>query len=368
MRIVQHREIPEDNELRIRWNALAMQMERPEVFYTCEWALAMQTAYRQQRAPLLILGYDGNELAGIASLAINPKNNTIEFLSATTADYCDFLSAPATRPDFIHAVFAKLKENSNGRIALANLPNDSCTEDSLRSAAKLHGSYLFSRPAYTCTQVRLGTGEQRQELKNALLAKKKLRRYLRAMEREGPVTFAHLHSWKEIESALPEFANAHVARFAATGRTSSLATPERRIFLEDLARRFDGAGVVTLSQLRIQGRPVAWNFGFQFHKSWFWYQPTFDSLWEEHSPGYCLLARIVVEACDKEELELVDLGLGGEGYKERFGNSARQTLHITISDSRIRHLREVARYRAASAVKRSPKIESALRRALGITQ
>lgn len=94
MRIVQHREIPEYNELRRRWNALAMQMERPEVFYTCEWAQAMQAAYLQQRTPLLMLGYDGNELVGIASLATNPANKTVEFLSATTADYCDFLSAP----------------------------------------------------------------------------------------------------------------------------------------------------------------------------------------------------------------------------------------------------------------------------------
>ena len=365
MRIVQQREIPEDNELRQRWNALAMQMEQPEVFYTCEWALAMQSAYRQQRAPLLILGYKENELIGIASLAINSTSKTLEFLSATTADYCDFLSAPAARQEFVHAVFAELKKNRTSHITLANLPENSSTADALRSAAKIHGYHFFARPAYTCAQVQLGTGQQRHELKTALLAKKKLRRYLRAMESEGPVTFAHLRSREQIESSLPEFADAHVARFAATGRASSLATRERRIFLEDLARRFDGSGVATLSQLRIQDRPVAWNFGFQFHKSWFWYQPTFDSHWEENSPGYCLLARIVADACDTEELEIVDLGLGAEGYKDRFGNSSRQTLYVTISNSWSHHLREIARYRAASALKRSPNIETAVRRALG---
>jgi CelD/BcsL family acetyltransferase involved in cellulose biosynthesis len=362
---VQHREIPEDNDLRRRWNALALQVERTQVFYTCEWALAMQAAYRQSRSPLLILGYEQNELVGIASLAIDTTNKTIEFLSATTADYCDFLSAPAIRAEFVNAIFADLKKIGTGRIALANLPEDSCTEDALRSAAKTCSFYLFSRPAYSCAQVRLGTGEPRQELKENLLTKKRLRRCLRAMEREGPVTLAHLRTWKEIEPAIPRFANAHVARFAATGRTSSLATRERRIFLEDLATRFDSSGVVTLSELRIQDRAVAWNFGFQFYKSWFWYQPTFDSHWEGNSPGYCLLARIIAEACDREELDLVDLGLGAEGYKERFGNSTRQTLHITLSNSWSHHLREVARYRAASVLKRSPKVETAVRRALG---
>jgi CelD/BcsL family acetyltransferase involved in cellulose biosynthesis len=213
--------------------------------------------------------------------------------------------------------------------------------------------------------VELGSGERRQELKTTLASKKKLRRYLREMEREGPITFSHLQSLAEIQAALPLFAEAHVARFEVTKRLSSLHTPERRFFLAELARRFSGAGVVTLSVLTIGDRPVAWNYGFQFHGSWFWYQPTFDSTHEQNSPGYCLLSRIVIEACDMEGMKVVDLGLGAEGYKERFANGARQTLFVTATRSWRRHLREIARYRVASALKASPKIESAVRRVLG---
>ena len=207
----------------------------------------------------------------------------------------------------------------------------------------------------------LGTAKKREELKAALAGKKKLRRYLREMEREGSVTFAHLRSWRELKGALPGFADAHVARFQATERTSSLATSERRHFLEELARRFSDTGVVTLSLLLIGDQPVAWNYGFQFGGSWFWYQPTFDSRQEENSPGYCLLARIVMEACDRQEIDRVDLGLGAEGYKERFGNSTRQTLYVTITKSWRRHLQDVLKYRAASAIHRFPGFESALR-------
>ena len=66
---------------------------------------------------------------------------------------------------------------------------------------------------------------------------------------------------------------------------------------------------------------MAWNYGFQFHGSWFIYQATFDRRQEEHSPGHCLLSRIVTEACDMDAMKVVDLGLGAEGYKERFGNA-----------------------------------------------
>jgi len=359
-----HTEIPDDPELHCQWNAVALQTERPQVFYTCEWALAVQSAYRSCLKPLLLLGYDGGNLAGVASLVTDSAGKNISFLAATTADYCDFLTAPQLRAEFVDSVLAELRKNKPASLTLANLPADSRTSESIQRKAREHGFHVFVRPAYLCAQVELGAGERRQETKNALTGKKKLRRYLRAMEREGTVTVAHLQSREQIHAALPVFADAHVARFVATERTSSLATPERRFFLEELAKRFDGSAVVTMSLLKIQDRPVAWNYGFQFHGSWFWYQPTFDSRYEEHSPGHCLLSKIVVEACNMDEMDTVDLGLGAEGYKERFGNATRQTLHVTVTSSWGCHLREVARYRLASALKQSPKLESAVRRVL----
>ncbi|MFZ0319345.1 MAG: GNAT family N-acetyltransferase [Candidatus Sulfotelmatobacter sp.] len=364
MRIVVYREIPEDAELQRQWNVVALETSRPQVFYTYEWALAVQAAYRASLKPLLLLGYEGSDLIGVASLASDRDGKNLSFLAGTTADYCDFLIAPLRRGEFIGAVFAELGKIHAASLALANLPADSPTATELRDNSGKHGFHVYIRPAYLCAQVDLGTGDRRRELKTSLVNKKKLRRYLREMEREGPVSFVHLQTPEKIQAALPGFAAAHVARFLATGRTSSLATLERRVFLEELAKRFDKTGVVTLSMLKIQERPVAWNYGFQFGGGWFWYQPTFDSRHEANSPGHCLLSRIVIEACDMEGMETVDLGLGAEGYKERFGNSTRQTLHVTLTRSRLRHLLEMAKYRTASELKKSPKVDSMVRRAL----
>jgi len=365
LRIILHREIPEDPNLHRQWNALALQMERPEVFYTCEWALAVQFAYRASLKPLLILGYEGGDLIGVASLATDSAEERISFLAATTGDYCDVLTKPQRRTEFVEAVFGELRKTKTSFIVLANLPEDSATPAALRTTAGKYDFHVFMRPAYLCAQVVLGSGAPRQELKTALTGKKKLRRYLRAMEREGPVTFVHLQSLADIQAALPGFADAHVARFRATQRVSSLSTPERRAFIDELTRRFSGDRVVTLSMLLIGDRPVAWNYGFQFHGSWFWYQPTFESSQEDNSPGHCLLSRIVIEACDMDRMTVVDLGLGAEGYKERFGNRTRQTLYATIAKSWSRHAREVIRYRLVNALTRWPKVESAIRSVLG---
>jgi CelD/BcsL family acetyltransferase involved in cellulose biosynthesis len=365
LRIVLHQEIPEDPNLRRQWNDVVLQMERPEVFYTWEWAMAVQSAYQGSLKPLLFLGYERDRLAGVASLATDAAGENVTFLGATTGDYCEFLTHPQRRAGFVDAVSAELAKTKASSVTLANLPEDSATPAAVRAASANHGFHLHVRPAYLCAQVELASGAQRQELKATLAGKKKLRQCLRAMEREGPVSFIHLQSYEQIQAAFPGFADAHVARFQATQRISSLSTPERRLFLQELARCFSDSGVVTLSVLTIADRPVAWNYGFQFQGSWFWYQPTFDSRWEEQSPGYCLLARIVIEACDMDEMNVVDMGLGAEGYKERFGNSTRQTLYVTATKSWRRHLQEVARYRMASVLKSSPNLESVVRRVLG---
>jgi CelD/BcsL family acetyltransferase involved in cellulose biosynthesis len=346
-----------------RWNDLVLQMERPQVFYTCEWALAVQSAYQAALKPLLFLGYDGDDLVGVVCLGTDPGEKSVSFLTAATGDYCEFLSHPQRRTEFVEAVFAELRQLKLGSLVLANLPADSATPAALRSAAKKYGFHLYIRPAYLFPQVELGSAAQRQELKTTVTGKRQLRRCLKAMEREGKVTCAYLRSWAQIQPVLPDFVDAHVARFRAKQGVSFLSMPERQLLLEDLARRFSGTGIVTLTVLMIGERRVAWSYGFQFHGGWSLYQTTFDIRCEENSPGYCLLAKIVIEACEASTLRLVDLGLGAEAYKGWFANSTRQTLYATLTKSPLRHWREVARYRIATAVKRFPKLEAAIRNA-----
>ena len=59
----------EDSKLAASWNDLAMRMERPEVFYTYQWALAAAIAFADIVRPLVCLVYDSDQLYGVAALA-----------------------------------------------------------------------------------------------------------------------------------------------------------------------------------------------------------------------------------------------------------------------------------------------------------
>lgn len=356
------REIPEQTELRERWNALVFRRERPQVFYTYEWALAVQRAYSESLRPMLFLAYDGSDcLCGVAALATDITGRQASFLCATTGDYCDFLCEPQRAAAFVGAVLGELRRQGIETCVFTNLPADSATVAEIGRSSSRHSFRRFTRTAYLCAQVSLARLDRRSESNPALPRKKMLRRFLNAMGREHPVRLDHGRSWNAVETILPDFMQSHVARFLIQGRISNIVSRERRIFLAELSKLLAEPGWLALTRMISGDRVVAWNYGFQFHNTWFWYQPTFDMTLEKYSPGFCLLAKIIEEAAADPAFRSVDLGLGAEEYKSRFANQVRPTLWIQLTSSVWRHAWAMARYRVGQALKKQPHIETTIR-------
>lgn len=333
-------------------------MERPQVFYTYEWALAVYRSYRENLHPLLFLAYGENgDLRGIAALATDVDGQRVTFLCASTGDYCDFISLPEQRPSFVAAVFEELKIQGVRDLALANFPSDSASATGIIDAAKQQGFSYFARTAYICAQVTFSRLERTEDGTPTAPGRKRVRRFVKAMAREGAVTFDHNRSWDEVAPILPKFTQAHVARFLEIGRISNLASSHRRSFLTELARLLSDTDWLVLSRMLVAERAVAWHYGFQFHDTWFWYQPTFDSRVEKYWPGFCLLTQVIHDATKIPELTNLDLGLGSEAYKSKFANDSRETLYITLHRSILKHLGTMIRYRVAVMVKARPRLE-----------
>lgn len=365
MRIAIARSIPEDPSLLARWNEIAEQAERSEIFFTHQWSAAAASSYQEKLEPLFVLGYAGEILQAVAPLAIDSSQGTVQFLNANTADYCDFISSPDTRTEFVAAVFSELAKLQVKKFVLANIPQVSATCSAVAAAARKLGLHVLMRPAYDCAQVQLGSPTQRQQYQATLYRRKMVRRYLRTLEKWGPVTVRHLTQWSQVESALPLFAQMQVGRFLATGRISNLVREDRRSFLHHLARGLTDAGWLSLSVLSAGERAIAWNYGFRYCGSWFWYQPTIDTEFEQQSPGFCLLSKILEEASQNPAISRVDLGLGAEEYKLRVSNDVHRTVHLTISDSLRVKTKESVRFYSAHFVKKAPAVERTIRSVLG---
>lgn len=255
--------IPEDPNLRLRWNALVRAADQPQVFYTYEWALAVQNAYHASLRPLLFVAYDVSEaLCGVAALAADPSGKRVTFLCATTGDYCDFLSLPPHRDAFVRSVLVELRKRAVEEIVLTNLPADSETVTALQDHSRPNNFLMFVRAAYQCAQVSLARLDRRKENSSLLPRKKMLRRFLNAMGREHPVRLEHHRSWSAVEPLLRDFMRSHVGRFLAIERISNIARPERRAFLVELSKLLSEPGWLALTRMTAGDRVLAWNYGF----------------------------------------------------------------------------------------------------------
>jgi CelD/BcsL family acetyltransferase involved in cellulose biosynthesis len=353
--------IPEDPEIILAWNNLVFRMERPEVFFSHQWALAASRAFSDSLCPLTFLVHESGRLAGVAAMATNRESpDTAFFLTANTADYCDIVSDPETRGAVLAAVLEEVKKLNVSDLVFANVPAESHTLRGIAAIARSHRFHLHERPAYDCRVITLGGKEQRQAVLQSVVRKEREKRGLKKLGQLGPIHLAHL-STEQLETGLESIFAAQISRFLATNRLSPLIRPQRRFFLNELARLLSSAGWLKVSQLEVNGRPVAWNYGFRFVDCWFWYLPTFQIQYEESSPGSCLLRLITEEACADPSVERLDLGLGDEAYKERFSNAICSTRYVQVSKSMTRHLVNVGRHWLAASAGRFPAMDKQLR-------
>lgn len=354
--------IPDDSKLRAQWNALALRTRGPQVFYTWEWAVAVQRAYAATLRPILFLGYDDDgHLRGVAALESNGAG-PVSFLCAATGDYCDFVVSEGDAATFVKEAMTALRQSGQRDIALTNFPEDSPSFAALRQAARRAGFRTYARTAYECAQVRLSELRVPAGAKSPLPRQRMVQRSLKALGRDGPVTIDHHSSFEAIGPLLPELRHAQASRLLMNGKISNLLRPERREFLSELTRLLSSTGWLCFSQMRAGSRTIAWHYGFRFYGRWSLYQLTFVNDLEKHSPGFVLLFKLIEAAALDPAMETADLGVGTEAYKDSFANASRRTLYVTLHRSLVKHWMETVRYRMAAAITARPRVERVARR------
>ena len=349
------RGLPSDSNFRDEWNSLVESMESPQIFYTWEWARAMCLAYGTQNF-LLLTAYRADRLVGVVALIKNCAGE-VSFLTAATAEYCDFVSTSEDRKEFVHLASARLRGEGMNAFQFANLPENSFILAAIKSAMLHAGCHIYSRPAYRCARIQLGSQAVRVEAeKSARRRKSKSPKAFRSAE------VVHGASWRAWAASFDDFAAAHVGRFLSEGKISNLACTERREFLRMLGELLEAKSWLGASMIKVNGKPVSWHFGMRFAGTWFWYQPAFDCDWLHAGPGTYLLNDLIQLASKDAACHTIDLGLGDEGYKQRYVTSVQRTLHVYAHRSVVQVAKAIFRYRAAAFLKRCPQLDQAARK------
>ena len=113
------------------------------------------------------------------------------------------------------------------------------------------------------------------------------------------------------------------------------------IFHNKVSQIFAKQGWFDFSFLKLNGKSIAFRYGFRYKNKFFAYNTSYDSQYHKLSPGRVLTFYVIKELIDGGIKEF-DLLRGGESYKMEWTSSKRENLRVLIFKktvySRLLHL------------------------------
>jgi CelD/BcsL family acetyltransferase involved in cellulose biosynthesis len=307
------------------WRRLWQSDSQAEIFQTPEWAVAWWRAFGHSYTLCSLVVFAENEVVGIVPLV--KRDGVIQFLGTPEADYADIVCEEEWTEEVLAVAFKTLRESVSGwsECVWQHLSRDSRIMRHYRALPRelLSNLHCLASERYQTILIR----ENRDAVFGSLLGKKHTRRRRNKLQKAGQVRFHHLSTQQAAGTCLNDFFRHHIRRHAAIGRRSVYAAPESCQFIRMLFANLGSA--VRFGVLELDGRPLAWHFGFQVNGKFMLYQHTFDVAKADYTPGELLLWNLFEYAKDNVTREF-DFGKGDEPYKSRFANHSRETFSLFI--------------------------------------
>jgi CelD/BcsL family acetyltransferase involved in cellulose biosynthesis len=314
-------------ELFSDWRRLWESDPRAEIFQTPEWGKAWWRAYGQNYQVRSVIVFAGHQVVGILPLV--ERNHFLQFLGTPEADYADVICEERRAGEVLGLALNALLECASDW--------EECTFLHLSRHSRVFRHYrTLPRPVRSrlhCIaadhQHTIILREQREEIFKSLLGKNHTRRLQNKLRKAGQLRFRHLETQQDAEQHLTEFFRHHIRRHAAIGRRSACASPEFQEFVRVAIQELGLKDKVRFGVLELDGRPLAWELGFQVNGKFLLYQHTFDMDASHYTPGEVLLWNALEYARDNVSREF-DFGKGDELYKDRFANYWRETYSLFL--------------------------------------
>ncbi len=146
---------------------------------------------------------------------------------------------------------------------------------------------------------------------------------MRRLHRIGDVKLVHHTQGPTINERLRRFITMHQTQWS--GRPDAVAPFDGGAvdeFFRQLTARCSGA---VISELTVEGEPIAMRYGFLWNRTYAGYRPTFDLAMQRFSPGLLHL-RSMVDDFAHRGLHRLDLMRGDHKHKARFADVRNESL------------------------------------------
>jgi CelD/BcsL family acetyltransferase involved in cellulose biosynthesis len=322
------------------WNGLLSRSASDTVFLTWEWVDSWWSAYGQGLRPSVVTFEKDGELVGIAPLCRRPvsrllalRHETVGFVGDGSAD-SDYLDCIVARgeEDAVAECLAETLGSVFTRRDLARLHEMPASSPNLGPLARaLQGrGWSWRAQPVPCAELRLpGTWEEYlRTLKPRM--RTKVRSLERRLEDTHRVGFEPCAVLEALPETLDSLFSLHQRRWARDGRTGVFASQAKRRFYAELAPRFLERGWLRLSTLEVDGRRVAHQMCFEYHRVLYLLQEGYDPDWDEQGIGNVLRSRVLRDAIARGVGTYDFLG-GMTEHKRSWGATLKESVRVVAA-------------------------------------
>jgi CelD/BcsL family acetyltransferase involved in cellulose biosynthesis len=350
------------------WERLRQAAPTESLFLTPDW-LATWCRHLGSGRPLLFAVDDGDEVIALAPIERSWVGGlaVLRPLGLGVSDYFDLLlpAEPGPRRRALATLADALVERGGAWdvLDLRGVPAESPTVQDLVDAATDRGMRPSVVPGYSRPAISLeGTWEAYLNGRPGRF-RYNLRSRLRRLDEQGAVQFRTANRPSEVRVALAALTALHARRWEGqhTATIFSSSGAARR-FYADACSRYSERGLLDLTLLEVDGRPVAGSLGFIDRGTYYYYLPAWEPSLAPLAPSSLLLSHLVERAFELG-LRRFDFMLGDESYKARWATEERQTVNIVVGAPTLRGQAAVAALVGTQRARRRARSSPLLRRA-----
>jgi CelD/BcsL family acetyltransferase involved in cellulose biosynthesis len=332
-------------ELEAPWDALAAGDPMP--FAAHRWFRAWLTGFGDGcRLRTCLLWRDGTL---VGAFPMWRRGRRLEAMASTlhTPVFRPLVRDEAARDMLLGQAVAAA---NGGELSIECVVADDPVLPALEEAARRRGRLVLVEAQHTSPIVET-TGEfedYRQAMKGRW---RELERRRRKMHREHAVRYTLLEAPEDLDAALARGFAVESSGWKGAAGTAIYSSPDTLTFYREVARGYHRAGELSLSELWLDGRPVAFDLSLLHGRRLYLLKTGFDESVRTLAPGLAL-RRAVIERCFERGLDALELLGDDMPWKRLFATAERRHVRFDSYGPRPVPLARYAARRTEPALRR----------------
>ena len=286
------------------------------------WISAWRAAFGG--TPRIVAVREGGELRAVLPLV---KRGVA--LASAANSHTPVTGAVADDPSHVHQIARRVVAAHAARTDLVFLdPRDPLLAE-LRAAALAHRHSTIERVTDRQPCVQLSGSFDDYEAGLARKHRKELRRLQRRLEDEGSVTFEFADGRERLDTLLDEGFAIEGSGWKTEAGTAINEVPHERRFYTEIARWAASRGWLRLAFLRLDGRPLAFDFCLEAGGAFYALKGGYDIEYRRFGPGSLLTVESLRRAFEAG-LESYEFLGADDAYKLQWTSTVRERVRLQI--------------------------------------